>query len=163
MSPAKSIKERLEQYIIQHPSDSFNLESLLAVVGKEHKPQTEKALKEFQKREGIFKPLLLKDSFHPGFFRKNPDYKTLEEIRSEAEAAGKERVTQNGKEWKPTEHAITPGEHSSWIHRRRHFRSILDRMMKSDAFSPADAEFLRAEAPHLTEPLKEAQVNQGAR
>lgn len=157
MSPAKSIKERLEQYIVSHPSDSFNMESLLAVVGKEHKPQTEKALKEFQKREGVFKPLLLKDSFRPGFFRKNPDYKTLEEMRAEAEKAGKERVTQNGKEWKPTEHAITPGEHSSLIYRRRHFRSILDRMRKSDAFSEADIELLLSEAQHL-KPLKEASI-----
>lgn len=158
MTPAKSTKDRLEQYIISHPSDSFNLESLLAVVGKEHKPQVEKALQEFRKRQGVFKPLLLKDSFRPGFYRMNPSFKTIEEMRSEAEAAGKERVQEGQKMWSPTEQPITAGEHSSLIYRRRHFRSILDRMAKSPAFSPADIEFLTSEAQHLREPLKEAEI-----
>lgn len=158
MNPAKSIKDRIEQYVLEHPSDSFNVESLLSVFGKEYRPQVEKAINEFRKRQGIFKPLLLKDSFKPGSFRMNPDYKTLEQMRDEAHSAGKERVVQDEREWKPTEHAITPGEHSSLFHRRRHFKSILDRMEKSPAFSPADMDFLIEESPHLREPLKEAQI-----
>lgn len=162
MSP-KSIKERLEQYVISHPSDSFSLESFLSVVGKEYRPQVEKAILEFRKRQSVFKPLLLKDSFTPGHYRMNPSYKTIEDMRREAETAGKERVQLGGQEWKPTENPITAGEHSTLMHRRRHFRSIVDRMQKSPVFSQADIELLLEEAPHLREPLKEAQVIQGGR
>lgn len=166
MNPPKSVKERFEQYVVSHPQDSFTLEGMVSILGPENRPAVEKAFKEAQKRQGIFKPMLLKDSFKEGAYRFNPSYKTIEEMRNDAELVGKERVVSTGREWKPAQQVIQ-GD-TSLSYRKRHLRSILERMAKSDAFGASDVEFLATEMPtlfpnQLSNPLKEETQIQTAR
>lgn len=154
MTTAKSTKERVEQYFLSHPSESHSVESLTKILGQQYEPQIRKAIPELRKKQGILRPVLIKDTWKDGFFRLNPDYKTLDQIREEAQKAGEQRVFQSEEEFDPKRPAIAAGESPTLPYRRLHFQSILDRMSKSPAFSPADVEMLRSEAPHLVEVKK---------
>ena len=149
MTTPKSTKERVEQFFLAHPTESHSLESLTKILGQEYEPQIRKAIAEIRHKRGIMRPVILRDTWKDGYFRLNPDYKTLEQIREEAQKVGATRVFQSAAPFDSTRPPITAGEVPTLPYRRLHFQSILDRMEKSDAFSDNDVEMLRAEVPHL--------------
>lgn len=151
---AKSIRERVEQYFLSHPTESHSIESLTKILGQQYEPQVKRAIPELRKKQGIMRPVLVKDSWKDGFFRLNPDYRTIEQIRKDAQLAGEQRVFSSDEEFDPKRPAIAAGESPTLPYRRMHFQSILDRMSKSPSFSPNDVELLRMEAPHLVDQKK---------
>lgn len=147
----KSTRERIEQYFLAHPSESHSVESLARVLGQQYEPQIKKAIPELRKKQGILRPVLIKDTWKEGHFRLNPDYKTLDLIREEAQKAGEQRVFQSEEQFDPKRPAISAGESPTLPYRRLHFQSVIDRMAKNPAFAAADIELLKSEAPHLVD------------
>jgi hypothetical protein len=156
MPKVSEVRKRLEGYFLAHPRDSHNLESIMRFFRADpafKEGNVRNYLKQFTERQGIQGPLLLKDSFRRGYYLLNPSFKTLEQVRDEVKTHGNanQRVFQ-GQEFDPKVLAITAGDHPALPLKRQFFKSILERMGKSQFFAAADIELLKSEAPHLLEP-----------
>ncbi len=147
-----NFKTELIKMFSDHPDSAYNVAGIMKIFPNETEGNIRYHLGTIAKGSGVLRAVVVRD-FQRGFYRLNPKYETLAQIRAQVtnHVLESQRVIQGENKFDPTKQVIS----SVYPIKRLFLQSILERMERSSDFVASDIQLLHAELSHILAPEPE--------